>query len=121
MMRYVVCLALLAFASSSPAQSTPKVDDFSVAGIHVIHKPIAANDVVAVQLFVKGGAAALSSANAGIEQLIVNAAPLGTSKYTKEQFSALATKAGAEISGAASLEFTAMTLRAALPVHNDTT
>jgi predicted Zn-dependent peptidase len=112
MICHLVCLALLVFASPSLAQSTPKIDDFTVAGVRVIHKPITANDVIGVQLFVKGGAAALTPANAGIEQLIVNAAPLGTSKYTKEQFSTAATKYGAEISGFAATEYTAMTLRA---------
>jgi predicted Zn-dependent peptidase len=102
----------VAIASPCIAQSAPKIDDFTVAGIHVIHKPITANDVIGVQLFVKGGAAAITPANAGIEQLIVDAAPLGTAKYTKEQFSAAATKNGAEIGGAAGLEFTSMTLRA---------
>jgi zinc protease len=103
---------LLTFASPVLAQTTPAIEDFTVDGIHVIHKPITANDVVAVQLFVRGGAAAISAANAGIEQLIVNSAPLGTSKYSKEQFSTLSTQTGAEIDGAASMEFTAMTLRA---------
>ena len=112
MMRALLCVSLLAVASPAIAQSAPKIDDFTVAGIHVIHKPIAANDVIAVQLFVKGGAAAITPANAGIEQLIVDAAPLGTAKYTKEQFSAAATKNGAEIGGSADLEFTSMTLRA---------
>jgi zinc protease len=112
MMRRLVCLALLAVASPSFAQTAPKIEDFTVAGIHVIHKPIAANDVIAVQLFLKGGAAAITPANAGVEQLIVDAAPLGTAKYTKEQFSAAATKNGAEIGGSAGLEFTSMTLRA---------
>jgi predicted Zn-dependent peptidase len=112
MIRRLIGLVLVACASPSFAQSAPKIDDFIVAGIHVIHKPIAANDVIAVQLFLKGGAAAVTAANAGIEQLIVDAAPLGTAKYTKEQFSAAATKNGAEIGGVAGLEFTAMTLRA---------
>jgi zinc protease len=112
MIRFPICLALVAVASPSFAQSAPKIDDFTVAGIHVIHKPITANDVIAVQLFVKGGAAAITPANAGMEQLIVDAAPLGTAKYTKEQFSAAATKTGAEIGGSAELEFTSMTLRA---------
>ena len=112
MIRFPICLALVAVASPAFAQSAPKIDDFTVAGIHVIHKPITANDVIAVQLFVKGGAAAITPANAGIEQLIVDAAPLGTAKYTKEQFSAAATKSGAEIGGSAELEVTSMTLRA---------
>jgi zinc protease len=112
MNRTSMCLALVAIASPCIAQSEPKIDDFTVAGIHVIHKPITANDVIGVQLFVKGGAAAITPSNAGIEQLIVDAAPLGTAKYTKEQFSAAATKNGAEIGGAAGLEFTSMTLRA---------
>jgi len=112
MIRFPICLALVAVASPALAQSAPRIDDFTVTGIHVIHKPITANDVIAVQLFVKGGAAAITRANAGIEQLIVDAAPLGTAKYTKEQFSAAATKTGAEIGGSAELEFTSMTLRA---------
>jgi predicted Zn-dependent peptidase len=112
MTRTPIVLALLAIASPCVAQSAPKIEDFTVAGIHVIHKPITANDVIAVQLFVKGGAAAITPANAGIEQLIVDAAPLGTSKYTKEQFTAAATKNGAQVGGSADLEFTSMTLRA---------
>jgi len=112
MMRAPIVLSLLAIASPCIAQSAPKIDDFTVAGIHVIHKLITANDVIAVQLFVKGGAAALTPATAGIEQLIVDAAPLGTRKYTKEEFTAAATKNGAQVGGAAELEFTSMTLRA---------
>lgn len=112
MTRTSLCLVLLAIGSPCVAQSAPKIEDFTVAGIHVIHKPITANDVIGVQLFVKGGAAAITPANAGIEQLIVDAAPLGTSKYTKEQFTAAATKNGAQIGGSADLEFTSMTLRA---------
>ena len=112
MTRTPLCLALLAIASPCLAQSAPKIDDFTVAGIHVIHKTITANDVIGVQLFVKGGAAAITPKNAGIEQLIVDAAPLGTSRYTKEQFTAAATKNGAEVGGSADLEYTSMTLRA---------
>jgi len=112
MTRTTLCLALLTIASPTFAQSAPKIDDFTVAGIHVIHKAITANDVIAVQLFVKGGAAAITPANAGIEQLIVDAAPLGTSRYTKDQFTAAATKNGAQIGGSAELEYTSMTLRA---------
>lgn len=112
MTRTFLCIFLLAIASPAIAQSAPKIDDFTVAGIHVIHKPITANDVIAVQLFVKGGAAAITPANAGIEQLIVDAAPLGTAKYTKDQFTAAATKNGAQIGGSAELEFTSMKLRA---------
>jgi predicted Zn-dependent peptidase len=112
MTRTSLCLVLLGITSPCVAQSAPKIEDFTVAGIHVIHKPITANDVIAVQLFVKGGAAAITAANAGIEQLIVDAAPLGTSKYTKQQFTAAATKNGAQIGGSADLEFTSMTLRA---------
>ena len=112
MTRTPLCLALLVIASPCIAQSASKIDDFTVAGIHVIHKPITANDVIAVQLFVKGGAAAVTPENAGIEQLIVDAAPLGTAKYTKDQFTAAATKNGAQVGGSADLEFTSMTLRA---------
>ncbi len=99
-------------AQSAAAQATPAIDAFDVSGIHVIHKLNTANDVVAVRLFLKGGSAALTPAMAGIEQMIVSTATLGTAKYDKDQFSALATVNGAAIGGETSTDYTVMSLRA---------
>ena len=112
MNRIVVTAALLAAAAPLAAQTRPAIEDFRVSGIHVIHKPITANDVIAVALYIKGGSAALTPATAGIEQLIVSTVMSGTQKYTKDQFGALSTATGTEIGGAAARDYTSFTMRA---------
>ena len=112
MNRIVLTAALVAAAAPLAAQTRPAIEDFRVSGIHVIHKPIAANDVIAVALYIKGGSAALTPATAGIEQLIVATAPSGTEKYTKDQFTALSTSTGTEIGGDATHDYTYLTMRA---------
>ncbi len=72
-----------------------------------------------MQLFLKGGSAALSPADAGIENLIVNTIELGTQKYTKEQFDAKSTVTGTQVSGTASLSYTTFSLRAVRPNWNE--
>jgi zinc protease len=104
-------LALLMAASPLGAQTRPAIEEFRVAGIRVIHKPIVANDVIAVRLYLTGGSAALTPARAGIEQLIVASAPRGTEKYGKDEFTARATSTGTVIGGEASRDYTVWTLR----------
>lgn len=97
---------------AAPARTAPAIADFRVAGVRVIHKPIAANDVVAAQLYLTGGSAALTPATAGIEQLLVSTATRGTAKYTKAQFTARATATGTNVGGVATTDYTAMSLQA---------
>jgi len=91
MKRIILTTALLVASAPVAAQSRPAIEDFRVAGIHVIHKPIAANDVIAVTLYLTGGSAALTPKMAGVEEMIVSTVTLGTEKYTKDQFTALST------------------------------
>jgi zinc protease len=107
----VVPLSLLFVAPRAQAQNGQGIQDFQSAGIHVIYKPVTANDVVAVQVFLKGGSAALTPSTAGIENLIVNTATLGTQKYTKDQFGAKSTVSGTEVGGTVGPSFTTFTLR----------
>lgn len=54
---------------------------YMVGDIKVIHRPNAANDVVAVNLYLLGGARQLTPATQGIEQVLLEAADYGTAKY----------------------------------------
>jgi zinc protease len=111
MNRTFVTLALLWAAAPLRAQSRPGIEEFRVAGIRVIHKPITANDVIAVRLYITGGSAALSPARAGIEQLIIATAPRGTEKYGKSQFTARSTSTGTVVGGEATRDYTVWTMR----------
>lgn len=106
-------LVALAPAAAARAQDV-KVTEFTVAGIPVILKPITANEVIAVQLYLRGGSANLTAATAGIERFIGNAAPLGTAKYSKDEFAARATATGVEWNTDAGPDFTVFAARGVL-------
>lgn len=112
-MRTAILLGLaasVASAQSRPAAQTPSPDgttEFVVSGIKVIHKPVAANDVVAVRLLLLGGASAITPENEGIEALMAQTIDKGTAKYDKDAFSALATSTGTQVGGAPALDYTA--------------
>jgi zinc protease len=113
--RKMLALGFLAVTVAAPAakpQNGQGIQDFQSAGIHVIFKPVTANDVISVQLFLKGGSAALTPGTAGIENLLVSTATLGTRKYTKDQFEAMSTSTGSNVSGSATSAYTSFSLRA---------
>jgi zinc protease len=106
-----VCLAV--FATPAAGQSgSAQVTEFEVAGIPVIYKPIEANEVVAVRLYLKGGSAAHTPALAGIENFIANVSQRGTEKYDRDAFAALSAATGTAIGAEANADFTAYFVQA---------
>ena len=57
---------------------------YDVAGVKVIHRPIATNDVVAVNLYLLGGTRQTRPATAGIEPFLLYASEHGTKRYPGE-------------------------------------
>jgi zinc protease len=82
-----------------------------VAGIPVIHKRVTANDVVAVQVYLKGGSAALTPDKAGIENLLGAVITKGTAKYDKDKFNAIATSTGTTIGAGTTYDWTTFTMQ----------
>jgi zinc protease len=70
--------ALLAEAPSAPDTATTS---YEVAGLRVIHRPLAANELVAVNLYLLGGAGQLTAETAGIELMLLRASEFGTDRY----------------------------------------
>ena len=104
-------IAALALPAAVGGQTTATTK-FDVAGIPVIFKPVRANDVVAVRLYLRGGSVNLTSANAGIEDLMLQAATHGTSKYDKDAFNAKLVETGTTINSSAEYDFSVLTLQA---------
>jgi zinc protease len=92
----------------------------TIAGIPVIHKRVTANDVIAVQLYLKGGSAALTPATSGIESLLGSVMTKGTAKYTKDQFAALSTSTGTTIGANAGYDYTSFTAQGVRQYWNET-
>ena len=104
-------LTLFALLVSPLAAQQPAVAKFAVAGIPVILKPVAANEVIAIRLYLRGGSANLTPATAGIERFIGAMASQGTTKYGKDDFAARATANGIEFSTEAGRDYTVFSAR----------
>jgi zinc protease len=111
MIRVLKLLVLPLFVTAAGAQSAPTVTKLEVAGIPVILKPITANEVIAVRMYLRGGAASLTSQNAGIEAMMLAVADHGTRKYNKDEFAALATQTGTQIGSQATLDYSVLTMQ----------
>jgi zinc protease len=54
---------------------------YEVAGLRVIHRPLDANQIVAVNLYFLGGAQQIDAATAGIEAMLLRTSEFGTERY----------------------------------------
>ena len=104
-----IVLSLPLVAPAAIAQSN--VTKFDVAGIPVIFKPITANEVVAVRMYLRGGAASLTPANAGIEAMMLAASTQGTEKYSKDAFAEASTETGTNIGSQSSMDYSVLTMQ----------
>ncbi|HET7691990.1 MAG TPA: pitrilysin family protein [Gemmatimonadota bacterium] len=115
MTRLLMCgLAALAIAlpAAAQAQEAAQATEFTVAGIPVIYKPIRANEVIAVRLYIEGGSANLDPETAGIENFMTAASTRGTEKYTRDEFAALSSATGTAIGATANPDYTFLSLQA---------
>lgn len=110
-MKTISGIALSAAMMLGAPMARAQITRFDVAGIPVILKPITANDVVAVRLYLKGGAASLTSANAGVEAMMFAASTQGTAKYNKDQFAGLSTETGTNIGSQSTMDYSVLTMQ----------
>jgi zinc protease len=106
----VVAAVLSSAATASSAQQVA-ASRFQVSGIPVILKPVTANDVIAVRLYIRGGSSNLSPSNAGIESFMLETATHGTAKYSKDAFNERLTETGTSISSDAGYDYSSMALQ----------
>jgi zinc protease len=107
---FVFATGLLCSATVAPAQQAVTTK-FFVSGIPVILKPVTANDVVAVRLYIRGGSSNLSPSNAGIEGFMLETATHGTTKYGKDAFNEKLTETGTSVSSDAGYDYSSMSLQ----------
>jgi len=70
---------------------------FDASGIHVILRKSTANNVVAVNLYLLGGARQISAQNAGIEPFLLEVSDRGTTKYPRAVLRRKMSALGSEI------------------------
>ena len=84
---------------------------FDVSGVHVILRQNNANNVVAANLYLLGGARQITDANAGIEPILLDVSERGTSRYPRANIRRAMARLGSEIVVAPSADWTMFGIR----------
>src|SRR5256714_4657730 len=107
---------LLAIALALTSATT----SFDVSGVHVVLRQNDANNVVAANLYLLGGARQVTEANAGIEPILLDASERGTLHYPKNSLRRAMSMLGSEIVVAPSADWTMMGIRSSTEVFDST-
>lgn len=93
---------------------------FDVSGVQVILRQNSANNVVAANLYLLGGARQVTEANAGIEPILLDVSERGTRQYPKNALRRAMAKLGSEIVIAPSADWTMFGIRSSTEVFDST-
>lgn len=107
---------LLAIALAMASVTT----SFDVSGVHVILRQNNANNVVAANLYLLGGARQVTDGNAGIEPILLDVSERGTQRYPKSALRRAMSRLGSEIVVAPSADWTMFGIRSSTEVFDST-
>jgi len=93
---------------------------FDVSGVHVILRQNNANNVVAANLYLLGGARQITQATAGIEPILLDVSERGTQRYPKNALRRAMSRLGSEIVVAPSADWTMFGIRSSTEVFDST-
>jgi len=99
---------------------TTLTNSFDVSGIQVILRQSTANNVVAANLYLLGGTRQVTTANAGIEPLLLEVSDRGTTKYPRAVLRRKMSALGSEIDTEPSDDWTMFGIRATTEVLDST-
>jgi len=106
----IVMLASLSWETIAQDKSAAGVE-FAVNGLKVLVKPGSANDIISVQLYLRGGCLNLTEATQGIESLIFQSALKGSKNFPKERLNTILDKSASAINSASTKDFSMVNLR----------
>jgi zinc protease len=99
---------------------TSLTTSFDVSGVQVVLRQNDANNVVAANLYLLGGARQVTDANAGIEPILLDVSERGTERYPKNALRRAMSKLGSEIVVAPSADWTMFGIRSSAEVFDST-
>jgi zinc protease len=111
---------LLTIALALSGAMAPLTTSFDVSGVRVILRQNAANNVVAANLYLLGGARQVSPANAGIEPVLLEVSERGTQRYPKNVLRRAMSRLGSEIATTAAADWTMFGIRSSTEVFDST-
>src|SRR5262245_43375997 len=110
-------LTLVSFGQAAsparmPADASRSTADFvTTNGLKTVHRRITGNEVVAVQIYFRGGTRNISEKNAGVESLLFEVASEGTKNFTKSEINRELARMGTIIDAASGYDYSVMAMR----------
>lgn len=99
-------------AQSPEAAATADTYDFQIAnGVKTIHRRVQGNEVVAVQIYLRGGTRNTNEKNSGIETLMLEVAGQGTKNFSKSQINRELARMGTIIDSAGGFDYSVVAMR----------
>ncbi len=96
-------------------QQAPRPDSttasWEVGGLRVIHRRAAANQIVVASLYLLGGSRQVTSANAGVEPLLLAVSERGTAQFTRDALRQRLARSGSQIVSAVQRDWSMISLR----------
>jgi zinc protease len=106
----VFALFLVLPAGAQTPAVSGQISELDVNGLKVIVKRRPASDTVAVGLFVRGGAANVTEANAGIEALLLTVAAEGSARFPRTELNAALSSMASTLSSSAGNDYSTFSL-----------
>jgi len=108
----IIQLSLVNFASHLGAvNGSATTEEFLVKNLKVILKANTSNEIISVQLYLKGGVLNLTEENQGIEEFIFNSATLTDRKYADKSWNKILQGTGSGLGSISEKNFTVISLQ----------
>ncbi len=105
--KILFCLTIILNVQSGFAQQT---ESFTVNGLEVIFKQNTATDIIAAQMYFKGGVALLESETAGLEALTLEIATDASKNYPRDILSSKLASMNSQLSASSGLDYSSINL-----------
>jgi zinc protease len=112
-MAALCCISVFAGVNAqSTAAANDSTTDFVTAnGLKIIHRRVQGNEVVAVQIYFRGGSRNITEKNAGIETLLFEVAQQGTKNFSKSQINRELARLGTVVDSAGSYDYSVIAMK----------
>ena len=110
-------LTIIIFSQASAPARTPDpanrlTTDFVTAnGLKTINRRVTGNEVVAVQIYFRGGTRNISEKNAGVESVLFEVASEGTKNFSKSEINRELARMGTIVDAASGYDYSVMAMR----------
>jgi zinc protease len=105
------CISAFAGVTAQSTATDSTTDFITSNGLKVIHRRVQGNEVVAVQIYFRGGSRNINEKNAGIESLLLEVAQQGTKSFSKSQINRELARMGTVVDGAGSYDYSVVGMK----------